>query len=294
MKQNVCPLCNYEDVRPSWFGSITYQGKEYLYLECLSCFSLFCENMPDAETLEQMYGGNSNYAYDIQANSLDSISYEHNPVVSWLKRLPIGTFLDYGCGHGKLLLESVKTGWKSIGIEYNPEFATLVQKKTGCEIYLANDISIIENSADVLHLGDVLEHLTNINIQFPQILRLLKSNGTLLAQGPLDANFNLFLLAVKYAKKIYKGNNNEIQPQHVIMATKKGQIALFERFGLNTKEYTIYEEAHPAPERISGKQLLQPRVVGLYGLRKLSKAMSSLRYKEWGNRYFYAGVKSKD
>jgi 2-polyprenyl-3-methyl-5-hydroxy-6-metoxy-1,4-benzoquinol methylase len=253
--------------------------------------------MPDAETLAQIYGGDSNYAHDIQAATEDEgtnnggVSYEQNPVISWLKRLPKGTFLDYGCGHGKLLSESIKLGWNSIGIEYSPEFAALVQNKTGAKIYLANNTSSLQQTADVLHIGDVLEHLTEINIQFPQILSLLKPNGILLAQGPLDANFNFFFLVTKWARKLYKGKNSEIQPQHVIIATKKGQLALFERFGLKKQEFTIYEEEHPAPAKICARELLQPRTVAMYSLRKFSKAMSSLRADEWGNRYFFAGIK---
>jgi SAM-dependent methyltransferase len=249
--------------------------------------------MPDAETLEQIYGNSSNYAQYLQCNGEgEKLDYENGPVVRWLKSLSRGTFLDYGCGHGNLLLEAVKLGWKSIGVEYNQEFADLLRNIRGVEIFTADNVSNLEYSVDVLCLGDVLEHLTDINTQFQGILRLLKPNGILLAQGPLDANFNLFFLILKWARTFYKGKNNEIQPQHVIMATRKGQMALFERFGLIRQEFTIYEEWHPAPSEICGRQFLQPRTLGMYSLRKLSRAISSLRTNEWGNRYFYAGIKS--
>lgn len=294
MSENLCPLCNSKNNRPSWFGSIYYERKEYKYLECLSCLSLFCENMPDADTLEQLYGSDSNYMeYLLSGSESEDHDYEDSQIKGWLERLSVGTFIDYGCGHGKLLTEAEKIGWKAVGIEYDRSFASMVEKKIGVEVFSVSKIGELEGKADVLFLGDVLEHLTEINVQFPNILRLLKPNGVLLAEGPLEANFNLFFFILKYVRKFYKGKNDNLQPQHVIMATRKGQLKLFERFGLEIREFTVFENEHPAPVKLYGKQFINPRMVGMYGLRKLSKVLSLMKSEKWGNRYFFAGTKLK-
>lgn len=54
-----------------------------------------------------------------------------------------------------------------------------------------------EPVVDVLHLGDMIEHLTDLEHQFPEILRLIKPGGYLLAQGPLEAGPNLFTSVLK-------------------------------------------------------------------------------------------------
>ena len=65
---------------------------------------------------------------------------------------------------------------------------------------------------------------------------------------------------------------------------------LFDRVGLVELTYTVSEVAWPAPGRLSGANLSQPRSVALYALRKFSQAVSAVNSGTWGNRYFYVGT----
>jgi hypothetical protein len=78
-------------------------------------------------------------------------------------------------------------------------------------------------------------------------------------------------------------------PYHVILATSKGQQLLFQRLGLQRVEHSISEVEWPAPIRLAISDITQPRVTMLFALRSLSKAVTALNRKHWGNRYFYAG-----
>jgi SAM-dependent methyltransferase len=210
-------------------------------------------------------------------------------VVRWLKKIGGGTFIDYGCGTGALLTEALKLNWRAIGVEFDADVVRTVEKQTGAKVVCAAAGLLDVPLADVLHLGDVIEHLTDINRQMPEILGLIKPGGLLLAQGPLEANANLFTLALRSVRSLRASSPAKMAPYHVILATAAGQQGLFRRLGLSELEYSLDEVPWPAPSKISRAELTQPRSVALFTLRRVSQLISTLRPNRWGNRYFYVG-----
>jgi SAM-dependent methyltransferase len=211
-------------------------------------------------------------------------------VLQWLQREGNGKFVDYGCGAGVVLLAARDAGWNAVGIEFDKQVADEVSRRTGVPV-VSDPSELTEEFADVLHLGDVVEHLTDIEHQMPQILKLLKAGGLLLAQGPLENNANLFNLGVRLSRRLRPGRRTEMAPYHVQLATAEGQRRFFRRFGLHELSYSISEEAWPAPAKISRQNFTQLRSVGLFILRRCSQSLSAMRPNSWGNRYFYAGRK---
>ncbi|HVF56475.1 MAG TPA: class I SAM-dependent methyltransferase [Pyrinomonadaceae bacterium] len=285
-----CPLCNEKEARPSWLGSTVYDGREFPYVECLACRSLYCDPMPDDATLARMYG--TDYATGCEADPVVEDPKEPRRVVDRLASLPPGVFLDYGCGGGALLEEAARLRWRAVGVELDAEVARQVSERTGLEVLTASAALDRDPIADVLHLGDVIEHLTKAESQMPEILRLLKPGGLLIAQGPLEGNANLFTLALRLARTLRRRRgapSTEMAPYHVMLATAGGQRTFFRRFGLEEIEYRLSEVSWPAPDRLTRSGLRRPREVGLYTLRRLSQAATALRPHAWGNRYFYVG-----
>ena len=139
---------------------------------------------------------------------------------------------------------------------------------------------------DVVHLGDVIEHLTDPRDQLRDVLRLLRPGGVLLAQGPLEANSSLFTFALRGVRRVRSGRTADMPPYHVILATLQGQAAFFARLELKGLELNISEVAWPAPARLSVGVAGQPRLLALYLVRALSRFLSRLRPHAWGNRYF--------
>lgn len=282
-----CPLCNSDRTAPSWLGSTFYQREEFTYIQCLSCNSLYCDPMPTDLVLEQMYGLNYGKNFGVDLVVEDPKSPEH--VIEWLKKEKVGTFVDYGCGAGSLLQQAKKLNWQAIGVEFNPEVAKTVEQRTGAIVFNRHSVKKLKDPiADILHLGDAIEHFTQLNRQMPEILRLIKPGGLLLAQGPLENNPNLFTLTLSWVRSLHR-RRTEMAPYHVILATAKGQQLLFEQFGLEELEYSISEVSWPAPSRLSLSENLNLRSVGLFLLRRCSQTLSALQPKRWGNRYFYAG-----
>ena len=278
-----CPLCSYTDSTSSWLTTV-YRERKFDYLKCLSCKSLYCQPMPDEETLNLMYGVDYHSSDDYQETA-DENSKHPPGVIKLLKKLEKGTFIDYGCGKGALLASAKRLGWQAFGVEFAPDVAARTEQETGVKVFSTGAQPL---QADVLHLGDVIEHLTDLDKQMPEILRWLKPGGWLAAQGPLEAQRNLFTFAIESAHKLQKKTSN-IPPFHVILATAKGQRDFFKRFGLEEVEYSTFEVDFPAPDKLSSAVFSSPRLLALFALRKISKASSAALPGEWGNRYFYSG-----
>lgn len=244
--------------------------------------------MPREETLEKMYGPQYRGAF-ADAPTIDDPK-EFDRVIAWLGTRPPGTFVDYGCGAGELLAEARRIGWHSVGVEFDPAVAAEAQRRVQVPIvdrFTVNQFD--EPFADVLHLGDVIEHLTDPDTEMPRVLRLIKPGGILIAQGPLEANTNVFTSALKIWKRARRYPMSEMAPYHVMLATARGQETFFRRFGLEPREFSIREVSWPAPTRLGVSDLVRPRALALFTLRRMSQLCSALRPDVWGNRYFYIG-----
>ena len=284
-----CPLCGCYDTRSSWYGSVHYGGREFPYLECRTCHSLFAHPMPGGDTLAAMYGGGRRCG-ETDAAEAHSPREQLDRVSAWLDRLGTGTLVDFGCGTGHLLAHARDRGWAVWGIEWDATFANTVAERTGLRILPREETTRLDGSADVLHLGDVIEHLTEIDEQLPLLLNLLRPGGTLIAEGPLQANFTLFNAVLRLTRPISRRiRQTVVEPQHVLLATLAGQRALFQRFGLQELEFTAWETNWPAPESIGLRDLVRPKTVMLYWLGTASRWASHANPRQWGNRFFYCG-----
>lgn len=243
--------------------------------------------MPDSLALARMYGPEYHSSEDYHETATAD---EGRPAgaIEWLTKLERGKFVDYGCGKGALLATARDLGWETYGIEFSSDVARKIQIETGAKVF--SDVEPPKGfQADVLHLGDVIEHLTDLDNQMPAILRWIKPGGLLIAQGPLEAHRNLFTAALKGSRVFRANRQASMPPYHVILATSKGQRTFFDRFGLAEVEYYVFEANFPAPTKMDLAMLSSPRQTVLFALRKISQAVSSVLPGEWGNRYFYCG-----
>jgi SAM-dependent methyltransferase len=244
--------------------------------------------MPDVEDLAQMYG--DEYAQFLSLEETHSGGDGTRKVVEYLSEQPKAVFFDFGCGGGSLLRSVQGLGWKCYGLDFERSELEKVSAALDIDIYsklgdLPSDIMF-----DVVHMGDVIEHMTNLNEDMPCVIKRLKHGGVLIAQGPLDASFNLFLVGLRL-NKILNRSDSDVAPYHVSLATIKGQRSLFKRMGLEELQFDVFETSHPAPERLTKNVMKSLRLISLYTLRSASKLISHGFSGKMGNRYFYIGRK---
>jgi SAM-dependent methyltransferase len=285
-----CVLC--AGCLESWDSQLfAWRGFSYRYLRCQGCKSLVCDPMPSDQLLAELYGAGYASAFP------DSYQIESPRNREWvcahLASRPPGTFVDYGCGDGSLLAEAVGAGWNAYGVELDPYVAERATAATGCRVLCSGKLGADTERGDVVHIGDVLEHLPDPAAGLAQALNLLVPGGTLLAQGPLEAGPSFFSSIVRPGRR-RRDHAVEIAPYHLVQATAHGQRRFFRRAGLFEHSYDVFEVDWPAPSRLAVSDLTNPRALGLCALRRVSRASSRLASAmsseaKRGNRFQYVG-----
>jgi SAM-dependent methyltransferase len=283
-----CPLCGGAPAGVSWLGATTYQGQTFTYLRCGACGSLYCDPMPDELVLSAMYA--PEYLAEHLSDGGADPTRDADAVLTRLRAQVPGTFVDYGCGRGHLLEAVRDLGWTVLGVEWSRDVAAAVSARTGVQVLCPADVAMQATPvADVLHLGDVLEHMTHLPAQLRTITRLVRPGGIVIAQGPLEANACVFTWAVRGARTLRGFPTATVAPYHVLLATATGQRRLFERCGLDCLEFSVREVDWPAPAHLGLRDLADPRRVALFTLRRLSRATAWMAASRLGNRYVYVG-----
>lgn len=283
MDADSCLLCGAPADIPPNASTFFWQAYEYRYARCRACRSLRAVPLPDASLLASVYG--AEYVDLVR----DPYPIESTKDLAWvvekLRAQPRpGLFLDFGCGQGELLREVAELGWTAVGIEYTEDVARQTAAATGLQVVTpstADDLPL----PDVVHFGDVIEHLTDPFGIVGAARERTAPGALVLAQGPLEVGPSLFSAVVRPG---LGGGRSQALPTHLLQATSLGQRLFFARLGLAQLEFSTSEVDWPAPSRLRGKELLQPRSVALLGLRRLSRAVDAL-VPSWGNRYRYAG-----
>jgi SAM-dependent methyltransferase len=280
----ICPLCESADSHPSWLGETSFRGSRYTYRECGACGSLFCFPMPDGDALAAMY--TEEYIGQGGAAAPRDPGKMYDEILEVLAARAPGHFVDYGCGAGRLLHEARGLDWRVTGVEFG-EGAARPGRAAGLPIVTTDEVASVE-PADVLHLGDVVEHLTTPGPQLREIMRLVRPGGLLVAQGPLENERNLVHGAVRCLRRI-RAAESTFPPYHVTLATERGQRSLFARQGLEEDRWRMSEVAWPAPHALGREHARAPRAVALFALRRVSMVTGRVVRGRWGNRYLYVG-----
>lgn len=277
-----CPLCWSQRRRPSWLGVRRHDGREYRWVECTECGSSYYDPIPAEAVLRGVYG--PDYLVVNQSADAPGSPKNHAWVIDTLRRRPAGVFVDYGCGAGDLLQKAARIGWDARGVELNEDVAQRVAAAIGLPVTC--DPESLRNAdgaaiADVVHLGDVMEHFADIDAGLDRALALLKPGGELLIQGPLAAGTCLFDWCIRFAGRLRPNRIVDAPPTYVVASARRGIERLLERRRLRASEFVLTEVAWPGPWRWEST----PKAVALFALRRISQAVSRLAPERLGNRY---------
>jgi 2-polyprenyl-3-methyl-5-hydroxy-6-metoxy-1,4-benzoquinol methylase len=165
-----------------------FNNVHFSYMKCANCSSVFVDPVPDDQTFARMY---AKAAYhDCHYEGLEDGAYAESAEL--LKRyVPAGaSVLDYGCGLGAFLKALRVAGFDPYGVEFDGEAAGRASERSSCVAISVQDFEAqsVKPKFDVIHFGDVLEHLADPGRTLAELLCNLKPEGLLFVEGPLEIN----------------------------------------------------------------------------------------------------------
>jgi SAM-dependent methyltransferase len=184
--------------------------------------------------------------------------------------------LDYGCGVGHFLQAVKAQGFLPYGVEFDKAAAVSAAASVGCPVFTVADLEreCSPQSFDVLHLGDVLEHLPDPGGTLAGLLPLLKPGALLFVEGPLEINPS----PVYWCVRLFGGLKHRLRPgligagvpTHLFRTSAKAQSDFFkDRFpGLQLLNWQVTESGWPYAERHGLKRRIAD-VALLLGGRKI-------------------------
>lgn len=245
---NYCPLCDSMPGKISFPYFNDWNGSRFKYRQCVKCKTSFILPIPKKIDFEKMY---SKSAYhDIHYNNID-FSLAQKSIYRFAPHLVAGSsLLDFGCGNGNFLLAARLAGFACSGVEYEISARQLAMENSGCPVYTLDELFRRKDKFDVIHLGDVLEHLADPFLMMNELSLLLKPGGYFIIEGPLEANpsivyFSIIFFAwIKKLLGVYSGL--KIPPTHLFMTNANAQLIFFtNRLNYRCIKYETYETGWP-------------------------------------------------
>jgi len=183
-----CPVCG-SDAHTRHF--LVKSG--YDLYRCADCDHLVVHPIPSPEQLARLYSFEAGYqthaASPGEADRPAHPKFEQR--VDRIRRHRAnGRLLDVGCSYGAFLTVARSRGFDASGVELSPDTAALARAK-GFEVFVGSlfDARFPDASFDVVHAGDVIEHLADPRGFVREIRRILAPGGLCVVATPNHAAF---------------------------------------------------------------------------------------------------------
>lgn len=270
-------------MRASYLPGTSFNGKSFDYVRCMNCDLHFLSPLLQEEDYSQLYR-KADYHDRFEGGGVGKVNVPH----------PFSkgqTLLDYGCGNGAFLAKCQELGFQVTGVEFDRELVeNLKIRLPGATFLTLEEFQKSDLRFHWIHLGDVLEHLTNPTDLLNKLRGHLIPSGRLMVEGPLECNPNLaHFVRVGYftlRRKLNPQWRASHSPYHVFFSNAENQKSFFEKLSLKTEKYEVYESAWPFPDRWTGAQSTGEKIKFVVG--KVSMLLSPLM-KGWGNRFVWVG-----
>lgn len=252
--KRICPLCNGKAGRNAFPYATLFNSIMFSYLECDVCRSVFVDPVPDGETLARMYA-KAEY-HDCHYEDIEQSNYTESARLLTQYSNEGASALDYGCGTGAFLVALSEQNFLPYGVEFDKDAARRASHEAACTVLSLDDFMAIVDKPkfDVIHFGDVLEHLVNPAGTLSGMLQHLSPGGILFAEGPLEINpsavywFARSYGAIKRILRLTRTGNDA--PTHLFRTGAKQQLDFFlsSDQGLSLKYWQVYETGWPYAE----------------------------------------------
>ena len=250
MKDRNCIICNKKNFFSAFPFNTHFNGKIFHYKKCLGCKFVKIFPYPSKKDLEKLYD-NKSYHLKFYSNIENN---EYRESVNYLKRFLNYKIklLDFGSGNGQFIKEINKIH-KCYGVEYNQETIKQLKKRFKNGSFLNNkeiNNKKYNNFFDVIHLGDVLEHVIGPDHLLINLHKKIKKNGLMYIEGPIERNFslvNLLIILFGNIKRLLRVDfKNDFKPYHLYFCNFRNQLMMIQKINkFKIIHYKIYETGWP-------------------------------------------------
>lgn len=200
------------------------------------------------------------------------------------------SLLDFGCGTGGFLRAARRHGMQVAGIEHSADTAREIARRTSLDVDVLAARLEARQRFDVVHLGDVLEHLPEPAAVFGQLAQLVAPGGCFFVEGPLQANPSLVYFAAAafrtLRRRVRADRPGTTPPTHLLLATERSQREFFSRrLGYREVAFELTEDGWPYLHRGPRSTSLGDRVRGTIGHAAVALAAAPGFRGTIGNRF---------
>lgn len=252
MKQNAkCLLCSSRDNQPaSSYYDVYFNESNFHYLACNHCNCLFIDPIPSNDDFLKMYQ-NESYHEQHYVDTDISAYLESAKLLSKFAVPQNTRVLDFGCGYGHFLKALVSEGFSADGLEFDKAACHKAEIYSGCRVRNTSEMNDIDQEQfDVIHLGDVLEHLPDPHSTMKKLMKKLRDQGLIFIEGPIETNPSLvFWSRQTYGliKKILIREKKIGKPTHLIKVNASTQLNFIMELskGIQCLHWEVYESGWP-------------------------------------------------
>lgn len=154
---------------------------------CCECGLIFVSPQPTLKQLAKMYDKSRGYFAtaepDLSKTSSNAALYLHELLLK--NGVNRGSFLDVGCSTGRLIYHMRNLGWNVTGIDIDSDAIQIaLTNKINVQTGELEDSHFQESSFDVVHMGDVLEHVRSPLSTLVKAHSLLRDGGFIIINTP--------------------------------------------------------------------------------------------------------------
>jgi len=236
-----CLVCGSGEFAPL---PLVYEFRgRFPLVECRGCGMRFLRVQPVGEGLAELYApqyferdfrcGRSAAA----ATDRDAFRAENRALLEEFERLVPGRavprrLLEIGSAAGWLLLEARERGWSARGVELS---ADAVARARALELdVIHGDVTaarLPDESADLVYMGDVLEHVPDCRAVLEEAWRVLAPGGFLYLRGPITTHSLGRAFALRFCRITGRELTLREPPYHLWEFTPGTLEGLLERVG---------------------------------------------------------------
>ena len=240
-----CPLCVSPAGKKAFPFATQWNGSRFDYFACTGCECTFVDPLPSEADFAAMYAGGYHEEHYTEATRAP---YDRS--VDWLIAHRPGQqrILDFGCGTGLFIAAATAQGFACAGTEHESALAT-ARERIGVPVRTIAETIASQQRFDIIHLGDVFEHLPNPSQTLSELRQLLAPSGTFFIEGPLQRQASVVYHSANFIKRVRRALGRDRvghePPTHLILVSARAQRDFFQRRGWQEQAFRMWEDGWP-------------------------------------------------